>query len=339
MRVAPQAKRGALAAMARLLGALLSALALFVAPARAETVQYFYDALGRLIGAVDASGGTTLYNYDAAGNLLSVTRGPSGQLAISLFAPDHGKAGDPVTIYGSGFVPGAGGNSVSFNGTPASVTSASATAISTSVPAGATSGPITVTNANGSVTSASAFTVVAAPVIGSVNPSLVGRGGTTRVEIAGSNLAFATAVTFSQPGIGAAILPGVTNATLPISLGVASTVPAGSYGFSVTNAAGTTNSGAVTVTVGVRPSGQSFAVAAPFSVFMPSAPVQPPAAGSSMSVTKPLAVHMPATPLPPPVGDSMSATQPLSVYLPSAPLPPPAGSSMSVTAPVSVSMP
>ncbi len=44
--------------------------------ARAETVNYTYDAAGRLVTAVYSSGVTIQYTYDKAGNLLqrSVTK-------------------------------------------------------------------------------------------------------------------------------------------------------------------------------------------------------------------------------------------------------------------------
>jgi YD repeat-containing protein len=49
----------------------------FASPLRAQSgasVQYVYDALGRLMSVVDTSGNVATYNYDAVGNLLSITR-------------------------------------------------------------------------------------------------------------------------------------------------------------------------------------------------------------------------------------------------------------------------
>jgi YD repeat-containing protein len=53
-----------------LLGALAAAL-LAAGAARADT--YTYDALGRLVTVVSASGGTRTYTYDAAGNRTAIT--------------------------------------------------------------------------------------------------------------------------------------------------------------------------------------------------------------------------------------------------------------------------
>jgi len=266
---------------------------LLAGSAAASTIQYVYDGLGRLVAAVDPSGQATIYSYDAAGNLLSVSNSASTQLSIVAFTPNHGQAGDSVTIIGSAFIPIPSQNTVSFNGTPAGVTSATATTMVVAVPASATSGPISVSNSNGTATSAGSFIIVAAPVITGVNPGVVGRGGATRVEILGSNLAYATAVTFAQAGITAIVLPGATNGVLPVRITVASGVPADAYAFSVVDAAGTTNSGAVTLKVGLAATGESMSVTRPVSVFVP-APVQlGPTPGGSLAVTPPASVSMP----------------------------------------------
>ena len=321
--------------------ALLLAALLLTGAASAATVLYVYDDLGRLVAAVDPSGQTTVYTYDGAGNLLSVSNTSSSQLSVVSFTPNHGKAGDAVTIFGSAFIPDPGQNTVSFNGTPAAVSAASATSIVATVPAGAASGPITVGNANGTATSATSFTVVEAPLITAVTPSVVGRGGATRVEISGSNLRYATAVTFAQAGISATILPGATDQMLPIIVTVASSVPADAYGFSVVDSAGTTNSGVVTLRVGIPPTGESMTVARPASVFMPQPAQLAPTSGSGMSVANPVSVFVPQpAQLAPTSGASMSVANPVSVFVPQpAQLAPTSGASMSVAQPVSVSMP
>lgn len=297
--------------------ALLFAMFLSSGSATAATIQYVYDDLGRLVAAVDPSGQTTIYTYDAAGNLLSVSNNSSTQLSIVAFSPNHGREGDSVTIIGSAFIPNPSQNTVSFNGTPASVTTATSTAMVAVVPAGATSGPISVVNANGTATSASSFTVVAAPTITGVTPGMIGRGGATRVEIAGSNLAYASAVTFAQAGITATVLPGATNGLLPVRVTVAGGVPAGDYSFSVVDAAGTTGSGAVTLRIGIPATGESMAVTQPASVFMPQPAQLGPTAGESMSVANPVSVFLPPpAQLPPTTGESMSVGQPVSVSMP-----------------------
>ena len=292
-------------------------LAVSAGMAPAATVQYVYDDLGRLVTEIDPATGATQYTYDAAGNLLSVTRSGSSQVSIASFTPTHGIVGESVTILGTGFIPDAGQNTVSFAGTPAVVSSATTTSLATTVPAGAVTGQITVSNANGTATSAGAFIVVTAPVITGVTPGSIPRGATTRVDISGSNLAFATAVTFAQAGITASILPGATNQVLPVNISVSGSVPGGSYTFSVTNAAGTTGSGTVTlaVLVGVAPAGDAMTVTRPVSVFVPGPPQVAPS-GSSMSVAQPVSVFLPSPPQIAPSGSAMTVTQPVSVSMP-----------------------
>lgn len=51
--------------------------ALFAAPAsQAETAQYTYDELGRLIQVVYSNGKTITYSYDAAGNRTATVTTP-----------------------------------------------------------------------------------------------------------------------------------------------------------------------------------------------------------------------------------------------------------------------
>lgn len=258
----------------------------------ADQAQYFYDELGRLVGVVDGQGNAAVYNYDAVGNLLSIQRFTSGATGIGIFvvAPNSARVGTNVTIQGFGFSATPADNQVKFNGTTASVVSATTMSIVATVPTGATTGPVTVTNANGTATSPSAFTVLVPPIISGVDPTKVPQGTTTRLVIEGFNLAGATAVTFSQGGLSATILLGGTSQNLPINLAVSSTVPVGSYPFSVTTPAGTTQSG--TVTVAVTPAVPSFNVAKPLSVFKPF-PAQTPPSGPSFTVAPPVSVQMP----------------------------------------------
>jgi len=56
-----------------LLISLVLVAALIVPVSRpADTAQYFYDELGRLVGVVDGQGNTARYVYDEVGNLLSI---------------------------------------------------------------------------------------------------------------------------------------------------------------------------------------------------------------------------------------------------------------------------
>jgi YD repeat-containing protein len=151
-------------------------------------VLYGYDSLGRLVQVTDPSGDSAIYRYDAVGNITSIerpgTNGSSG-VAISGFTPASGAVGSTVTIYGTGFTASPGQSCVTFNGTTATVTSATATQIVTTVPAGATSGAIAVVPPCGSATSAPAtFTVTAAalPTITGLTPTPVGAGDTFTVN-------------------------------------------------------------------------------------------------------------------------------------------------------------
>src|SRR5206468_4165835 len=125
----------------------------------AGAVSYTYDRLGRLSAVIAHDGNAAIYTYDAVGNLLSIRRQGPGAVSITDFSPGSGTVGSQVTIYGVGFSSTPGNNTVTFNGTPATVTAATATQINTTVPVGATTGMITVTTSGGSGTSTMPFTV------------------------------------------------------------------------------------------------------------------------------------------------------------------------------------
>ena len=151
-------------------------------------ISYAYDEMGRLIGATASTGDSARYNYDAVGNITSINRYSSSQLVLFSFAPKSGLVGTQVTIYGANFSLTAAQDTVSFNGTNASIVSASATQLVVTVPSGATSGPITVTAPLGSVASNSSFTVQTssnAPTITSFTPSIAAVGAA--ISIAGTD--------------------------------------------------------------------------------------------------------------------------------------------------------
>jgi hypothetical protein len=135
------------------------------------------------------------------------------------------------------------------------------------------------------------------------------QGTTSRLVISGFNLITATDIVFSQSGLSAAILPGVTAQTLPINLTVAATVPAGSYAFSVVSPLGTAQSGTILVTV--MPAVPSFSVMNRLSIFFPYAPQVSPD-GSSATVARPLSVFLPTSePVP-----TMTVAPAVSVSMP-----------------------
>lgn len=182
------------------------------AAAQAPSIQYVYDELGRLTAVIDVNGDTATYTYDAVGNILSIDRHPSSQVSIVSFTPTSGPVGATVTIFGTGFSATASQDSVTFNGTAATISSASTTQLVVTVPAGAISGPISVTAPNGSATSATSFTITTgtgAPTITSFSPN-VGTPGTA-VAITGTNFSSVLAnnrVAFN--GMGASISSGTT---------------------------------------------------------------------------------------------------------------------------------
>lgn len=135
-----------------LMGASYSALG------QGGTTQYLYDANGRLSAVVAPSGAAVIYRYDAAGNLTEIDQIAAGGLAVLSFSPQVGTVGDQVTLTGTGLDTV---STVSFNGVPAQIASATVSSLTTSVPTGASSGPITVTGTRGAFTTTDSFTVVA----------------------------------------------------------------------------------------------------------------------------------------------------------------------------------
>lgn len=120
------------------------------------STQYFYKVTA--VNAAGESGGSTEVN--------ATTQAPPAPApTITSFSPASGAVGATVTITGSNFSTTAANNAVSFNGTAATVGSATATSLAVTVPNGATSGTISVTTAGGTATSASSFTVTATPVV------------------------------------------------------------------------------------------------------------------------------------------------------------------------------
>jgi YD repeat-containing protein len=245
---------------------------------QADQAQYLYDDQGRITGVTDSTGALAVYNYDAVGNLLSIDRltPPGSGIGIYLVNPITGPVTQLCQLQGYGFDPVASNNVVKFNGVTATVSSATAYTLTVVVPAGTSTGTVTVTNTNGTANSPLSFTVVGSPSITGLNPTAFTQGTAMLATIQGTNLANATTVTFTQPGLAATMVTGVTSTTLPVTLSVSSTVPPGIYTFSVTTPEGTTASGAVTVTVAQRV--PSFALTrALVGVAMPNQQVSTPA--------------------------------------------------------------
>jgi YD repeat-containing protein len=143
-------------------------------------IHYVYDDLGRLVGVVDQDGNAATYTYDAVGNILAIGRhnvaDTPGPVAITLVAPNKGKVGTAVSIFGRGFSADAAQNAISFSGAIATVTAATTNSLTTSVPPGAFTGPITVTTALGSATSPEPFRVLGLLTISPAGAVLVPNG-------------------------------------------------------------------------------------------------------------------------------------------------------------------
>jgi YD repeat-containing protein len=156
-------------------------------PSPAGDISYVYDNVGRLLAVIDPATDTGVYQYDAVGNLTGITRQASSTLAIFQFTPSSGPVGTSVTIYGTGFSATPASNTVKFNGTTATVATASTTVLTTTVPAGATNGTISVTVAGTTTTSTASFTVgtAGAPTLSSFSPAVAGYGAT--VTLTGTN--------------------------------------------------------------------------------------------------------------------------------------------------------
>jgi YD repeat-containing protein len=210
------------------------------------SVQYVYDALGRLTQVVDPSGNVATYNYDAVGNLLSITRNTISPSALEIFSfsPGQGNAGQTVTIQGQNFSATPTANTVQFNGTSATVTSATANLLTVTVPNGVTTGPISVTVGTSTASSSTNFVVLTSPVITSVSPTLVLSTPTVSFQVNGSNLtgaSFSFLPTFVPPAItvsNVVINSNGTSATMTLTL--ASTA-AGSFTAVATNTSGSSS--------------------------------------------------------------------------------------------------
>jgi len=161
------------------------------ATVHAQTIRYTYDEVGRLKSFTNVANETAEYVYDAAGNLTQVRRTAANIPAVTEFTPDRGPVGTTVTIAGANFGATPGANTVRFNGTVATVSSASAIQLVATVPAGATTGAISVQTTAGTDTSAQSFTVTGAatglppPTVAGISPAS-GLVGAT-IVISGTN--------------------------------------------------------------------------------------------------------------------------------------------------------
>ena len=121
------------------------------------------------------------------------------EVEITSFSPTSGTVGTEVTINGKNFSSTKTENSVSFNGTAATVKEALATQLTVEVPSGASTGPIKVTVGSSSATSATDFTVmepVDPPTVDGFEPTYGVIG--TEVTITGTNFGDQASVKFGD---------------------------------------------------------------------------------------------------------------------------------------------
>lgn len=173
-------RRGALLAIAVAACALLAPATLGAAPTSPFT--FIHNDAGRLAAAVDPDGNTAQYTYDAVGNLVSINRVVSSTTRVLEITPKRGPAGSSFTIYGTGFSATPASNTVTVNGTAATVTQATKSRLQVTVPLTATTGTVAVTGPGGSAASAVPFTVgPTAPAITSIGTTTADFGDTLTI--------------------------------------------------------------------------------------------------------------------------------------------------------------
>lgn len=230
--------------VARFCGLVVSVMFVNSIQAQSNSIfQYFYDDLGQLTKVVDATGAAVEYVYDPVGNILQIRRSSlaPGALAIFNFTPQRGFAGQTITIQGQAFDPSPANNTVLFNGTTATVLSASPTSLAVTVPAAATTGPISVTAGGQTATSTKDFTVIVPPAITSLScKSALFNKVIPNLQVTGINLSGATfsfASTFGSAPINVtatSIDSSGTSAVLSLQVGAQS----GTFALVATNLAG-----------------------------------------------------------------------------------------------------
>lgn len=140
---------------------------------------------------------------------------------ITSFSPQSGPAGTTVTLIGTNFSAVAVSNQVTFNGTVASITSASSTSLSVVVPKGAVTGTLAVVVDGLMATSANVFTVLQPPVITDFTP-VTGPAGTV-VTINGSNFSSLTSGNLVLFNGVSAVVTAATSTSITTSVPAAAT--------------------------------------------------------------------------------------------------------------------
>lgn len=112
-------------------------------------------------GTYDVCGASNLSNdADNSNNQTCISFTVHEVLSISSLSPAKGLVGSDVTINGAGFSSTASENSVTFNGTAATIKSSTSSSITATVPTGATTGKVKVMAYNQEATSGNDFEVL-----------------------------------------------------------------------------------------------------------------------------------------------------------------------------------
>jgi RHS repeat-associated protein len=208
--------------------------------ATGDPIKYVHDEAGRLVGVIDADGSAARYSYDKVGNITAIDRFAATDLSIIEFTPNSGPASTAVTIWGTGYSSTPGNNAVAFNGSSATVTSASENKLVVTLPSGATTGTITVTVGSSTATSQDPFTVASGsgqPTITGFSPPAVVPGD--QLTITGTN--FETDAASNVVKLGGGVRGGTLSATTTqLTILVPENVKGGTV--SVTTPAGTATS-------------------------------------------------------------------------------------------------
>lgn len=192
---------------------------LLFASAAVDATTYVYDANGRLVTVTNDAGESARYVYDVMGNMVRIERIAADELKIFAVTPTHGTVEAPVTIYGQGFSSQVSDNTVTFNGTVATIQSATANQLKVTVPFGATTGALTVKVVARSVTADDVFTVDDTglpPTIASVAPDTIVAGAA--LTVGGAHLYPIPGKTSARIGGRSLDITRPTNASLGIDL-------------------------------------------------------------------------------------------------------------------------
>lgn len=164
----------------------------FDASAAGNTVKFN----GSAATVISSSGNTLIATLPAGGSTGTVTVTTTAGTAtgpvftylqapvISTINPISAKAGTAITITGTNFDPVVANNSVKFNGTAATITSATSTSLVVTAPAGGSTGAVTETTSGGTATGP-VFTYLQAPAISGISPASGVAGAS--ITITGTN--------------------------------------------------------------------------------------------------------------------------------------------------------